>query len=387
MNDAFPKLEPLTVAPVTDLLIVVNGFEERSTRYASLLAGGSANVVEAVVLKFATNRDDNEAQMTDLTVSLQQLSTRMTTIDVADLSSKLAPSVRAAAERSENDGGRLRLTFDVSGASGRIILRVMRCLFELAREGISINLTVAYTEATEYAPTQADAENILNQLRARAELLKGVSPSAPIAVGPDYDADSSGADVEYIGQSAEGLPEHAVVICGFNANRVRVALDAVDPAFNADVPHRGVTYIAGEPPAKDLAWRLTVMKQINAYPEEPAAFDFHDASTLHYMETLDRLEKAYNEGFGKQRLTVIPFGSKMQTLAAALFCELHPDVRAQLVAPKRYQGSDYSRGSGPTHLLRFGDLTGLTARMSTLGSLRFQTGGGLLTGWDETEMV
>lgn len=64
-----------------------------------------------------------------------------------------------------------------------------------------------------------------------------------------------------------------------------------------------------------------------------------------------------------------------------VFCEIHPDVRAYLVAPKRYQGVDYSTGNGPTHLLPFGSLNNLVDVCSTLGSLHMESRDGAFTGY------
>ena len=382
LHEFFPTRAVGGRFPPADLLLVVNGFEDRSTRYVELLAKFGASVPAAATMRFNTNRSDNEARLGSLESGLANLGATNTFIDVADIDEALPAYVVETSSQTRFASTPFRVTFDISAASGRIILRVIRCLFQLARtDDVAIELTIAYTEATEYAPTQADAEATLASLRPHEDRPADASTVDAMSVGPDWEAHDDGVDVVYTGQSAEGLAERAVVICGFNADRVRVALDAVDPAFNSDMPHPGVTYIAGEPPAEQLRWRLEVMKQINSYGADTSDFDFHDASTLEYLETLYRLEDVYNNGFGSQRMTIIPFGSKMQTLAAALFCELHPDVRAHLVAPKRYAGSDYSNGNGPTHTLSFGDLKTLVGRMASLGNLQYVAREGATTGW------
>jgi hypothetical protein len=376
LQHSFPVLDNSEDVAPSDLLVVVGGFEERTIHYVQKLSDAGVSVPQAVVLRYPTNVEENEAMMARLEVALGKVTSEVTKIDISEIEIELEAAILRVRDSTEHE---VRITFDLSGASGRMILRVVRALFEIARTGAQdLSLRIAYTEAEEYSPSKADAESILRELKKSVDLL---SAGDAFSVGPDWDADESGTVVEYMGQSSENVPERAVVICGFNANRVRVALDAVDPAFNADVPHPNVTYIAGAPPAPELAWRLDVMKEINSLGADPAGFDFIDVSTLDYMETLGTLERIYQAGFGNERLTVIPFGSKMQTLAAALFCEMHPEVRAQLVAPARYVGVDYSKGSGSSHSLDFGNLRQLANNMEELGSLHLEKQEGAVTGW------
>lgn len=379
IGDKFPTLIDEAFHSETDLLIVANGFEDRSTRFATTLAERGKRVPQAATIHYDTNQTDNEQLLSALKKALQILGAVNTPVPIESIPDDIAALVVRAGQN--RPGEPVRVTFDVSGASGRVILRVIRTLFHLTREGAAIELTVAYTEATTYSPTKDQADERLAALQPPEDPPADWLPTDPMSVGPDWEAHDAGAEIEYPGQSAEGLGERAVVLCGFNADRVRVALDAVDPAFNADMPHDGVAYIVGRPPADDLAWRLEVMRQINAYGGDTTKFDFHESSTLHYFETLHRLEDLYKASFGSQRMTVIPFGSKMQTLAAALFCELHPDVRAYLVAPRRYTGADYSTGSGPTHTLTFGHLGELTEAMAGLGDLIYDRPENAMTGW------
>jgi hypothetical protein len=343
---------------VYDLLVCVNGFEDRSVAVPALLASLGMTANKAIVLHYPSNVDDNRRTIEKLQGSLEQISAEAVSLEFGMAAPALREELRSISADSAV-GGRVRVLLDVSGASGRMILRLIRFFFELASsDDLKVELTVGYAEAAEYAPTQAEARS----------LIEASSQPGESTLGLDFDAEELSPSVEYPGQHIEHVPDRAIVICGFNADRGRAALDHIDTAFNIDVPHSRVTYIAGQPPRESDRWRLDAMMQINSSGvAEP--IDFHVTSTLHYQDTLKKLESRYQESFGHERITVLPFGSKMQTLAAALYCEMHADVKVQLLAPARYAGANYSMGQGDIHFLPLGDLSKLSALLSSVGQL------------------
>jgi hypothetical protein len=359
-----PHLKPsseLADEPV-DLFVCAAGFEERAVAGASELLGRGLQVRGICVLTYPSNLDDNAPVRRKLDAVLDQFGPDPILVDTgstdADFDREFALTVEKFGTRQS-----IRVIFDVSACSGRVILRVLRVLFALATGGIEIDLTVLYTQALEYAPSAADAQRII------AEAGQDEDYTVPATLGLDFDADEVTHIVERAGQHVDNAPDRAVVICGFNADRARASLDLIDTAFNVDAPHPRVTYIVGRPPRDEDAWRLQAMIDINSAGFAHPAIEPSVASTLDYRETLRLLEAVYEETAGRHKLTILPFGSKMQILAVALFCEGHPDVRVQMLAPSRYKGAQYSSGVRAVHVLNVGDLATVAPSLRSVGEL------------------
>lgn len=345
-----PDVVPLATLPDDyDTLICAAGFEDRAVHPATLLRTQGLHVGTAIVLDYRTNLADNSGRRDELLGQLRSVTGQVHVVDEEGSEAEFDRALRAHLPPSP------KILFDISAASGAFILRVLRALF--AHAGAEqVNLTIVYAAAGEYSPTEEEAAVL-------SEASKETSQEKPATLGLDFDADAVPQIIAAGGVHLDAVAERAVVICGFNADRVRASLDKLDTSFNLDAPHPNVMYIAGVPPRTQDQWRYRAMKEINDIP------DAFQASTLYFAETFRLLEQAYAQGNHRSRLTVVPFGSKMQSVAVALFSEARPDVRVQLLSPVRYEGKSYSRGVGESFLLEFGDLQLIRARLRSIGSL------------------
>ncbi|KRC61172.1 hypothetical protein ASE14_09595 [Agromyces sp. Root81] len=360
-----PRLQPVgddsaLLGQAWNVLIVANGFEDRASSVAQRLAGAGATVDLTIVLEFTTNKENNAARRAELDEAIIRLGGTSISLDGGCADHVFDQSL-ARLIGQVGDVNQVSVVLDVSGCSGRFILRVLRVLFELSRSSRRLRLDVFYTQAMDYAPTPAVAE----------KLIADASNGEPVAttLGLDFDADDETHLIERPGQQIDPAPERALVICGFNADRVRASLDRIDTSFNVDVPHPSVTYVAGRPPREEDEWRLDAMIRINSAGDADHPIQPKITSTLNYEETLGVLEAEYERAEHRYRLTVLPFGSKMQSIAVALFCEAHPDVRVQMLAPTHYRGVEYSRGIRQTHLLPLGDLSEISDALAKIGSV------------------
>lgn len=360
-----PALESDADLPEADVAILVNGFEPRCTAVARSLRDRGATVPMVITLHFPTNVDENAATWEDLDGAIEAFATSRGKVEMVGSTRDYAHALNNLIPRGSDDEP-TKVLLDVSAASGRMILMTVQALFSAVRDdGAHYDLVVAYTEAETYAPSEEEASSKIAQLKEAVGQRSAVERE--LTLGLDRDAQET--CVAYPGFHVEDGPDRAVVICGFNAHRVRAALDEIDTSYNVNLPHPLVTYIAGVPPRSELLWRLEAMKQLNAFGADPTLMHFKTTSTLDYQQTLHMLEQLYEDSFGVERITVLPFGSKMQTVATALFCEMHSDVRAQVVTPVTYQGANYSSGFGTMHLLRFGRLSDVIAALDRVGSI------------------
>jgi|GEM_PF-6303083 len=364
-----PELEPFASTRDGEVFICANGFEDRARAVASLLAHDGARYERAILLTYPSSAWDNDSQRADLEAQLRQISDNVVSVDGESHDATFEAAIAHQMSEATTAGESIQVLFDISGCSGRFILRVLRVLFDLANSGADVHLRIAYTQALRYAPTQAEATEILSA-RARDPL-----ETRPASLGLDWDAGEVAHLIERPGQHIDHAPDRAIVICGFNADRIRASLDRIDTDFNVDFPHPRVTYIAGLPPKPEDRWRLQAMVEINS-SDEGIAPEPLTASTLDYRDTLKLLESIYDEHGGHNKLTVLPFGSKMQSLAVALFCEAHADVRVQMLAPSRYRSVEYSMGVEAAHQLELGALSELSQQLRRIGELEVASDAG-----------
>lgn len=375
--DALPDLEPLEQAcrhefPAgtgPDLLMFVSGFEPRTTAVAAALIALDITAPDACYLTYLSNEADNEQRRPELVARMSPLANHLGAVAAESEEPHFVTAVHEALRHAspDDEAAPVRVLFDVSGASGRIILRVLRTLFDaLDVLGRDIQLTVAYAQAKSYFPTQEEAEKVIAGLQADKDAGPGERERT---LGLDYDAAEHLYNINYPGQHLDTLTDRAVIVCGFNHDRLRATLDHIDPNLNIEHPHGQATFFIGRPPRPEDAWRHDAMIRINAL-ESDSAVDIHSVSTLHYKELLTGLEQVYQRTVDRgERITLVPFGSKLQTIAAALFTEMRRDVRVVLAVPRRYKGPAYSAGVRELRALRFGGLAAVRSRLEQVGTL------------------
>lgn len=356
-----PVLEPGTdLDDSYDLFICANGFEDRSLNGPNLLASKVVRIATSCVLQYRTNVEDNDSLRVALWHALDAVSDRVVALDDDRTEAQFDAAITDLVPHDEAS-----ILFDVSGCSGLYILRVMRTLFGLAERCVKVSVHLLYTCALNYAPTPDEAEKLI-------EDAKTGEPVGGTTLGLDWDAEDFPHVIERAGQHLDLAAERVIVICGFNADRMRASLDLIDTAFNLDSPHSSVMFVAGLPPRDEDSWRLDAMIRINSAAEDGYTIEPTPTSTLHYEDTMRVLEREYAAIGARHRLTILPFGSKMQSVAVALFCEAHPDVRVQMLAPTRYRGVEYSQGVRDTYLLRFEELGEVSQKLRSIGLLRVE---------------
>lgn len=348
--EKLPRVKPFTPGPDRhDLLICAAGFEDRATHMVERLRQSAHTVSKAIVLDYNSNTEDNARMRQELVARVNDAVADVHIIDDRGTESEFDRRLQALVPANA------RVLFDVSACSGAYLLRVMRALFHHAQSN-TVDLDIAYASAHEYKPTQEEADALIEKLR-------NGDASDGSTLGLDYDADENAQIIAPGDVRLEPVSEHAVVICGFNADRVSASLDKIDTSFNIDRDHPNVKFISGHPPRARDEWRHGVMNSINGDRIS------EKASTLDYQETLRLLEAAYADTEPRSRLTVLPFGSKMQSVAVALFAEAHSDVRVQMLPPVSYGGAGYSHGVGETYLLPLGDLQVLSKTVRSINNL------------------
>jgi hypothetical protein len=347
LPDAGPlRIEREPADGADELFICALGFEERCLTIPSQLAEGGYSARRAVYLEYGTNRDENAVNRPALKDCLKQIAQNVEVIQID--SPESAAEIRAILGSGFDAQELKRVTFDISVASNRCIFRILRVL--LSTECI---LRLLYCEAKVYHPTKEEYAREPSRW------------SRDESFGIEHGVSEVAASPEYPGRHLDPLPNSIIVFPSFKPDRARAAISLVDPALLTR-PRNAVKWLLGVPHLPEDLWRLEAMRAINEIGADMPQFE---VSTFDYKECLAILEQVYLMSQDSSNISLAPFGSKMQALAACLFCHVHPDVRVIFAAPKRYDASQYSRGTKAAWEMNFGAVTAMMGELQRIGQI------------------
>ncbi|MEO6503943.1 MAG: hypothetical protein ABIQ09_18805 [Jatrophihabitantaceae bacterium] len=368
LPDIQPFVDSLSGVDAIDLLITVSGFEPRVSAIAAALRSAGVEVRASCYLRYAFSETQNAAQRRPLLEALNDLGTEPEAISVDIDEIDFAKEMQEQIRRVSADDRMPVVLLDLSCASGRLLLRVMSVLIES-----DVDLLVGYAQAEAYYPTKAE---YLTWQAVRDSIdVDDPSESPPAVLMRDVTLglDTGVGDIEtplgYRGQHTETLPDRVVVIPGYNAARPRAALAKIDSALIDNHPSQLVAWLVGEPKLERDAWRLDAVADTNGLrdPNGELVETVTPLSTFDYLATIRTLDAKYLEFFGREQVTIIPLGSKMQTLGVSLFCTMRPDVMVLLALPEQYTDGPYSLGVEALWGIRFGPVDQLRERLFSLG--------------------
>ena len=331
-----------------DLFLCALGFEPRCLALPKMLAENGYRSERAVFFEYDTNVDENEVNRHELTKHLNVISDNVQPLSLSnpDYPNELRGILETLS--SGTLGTDPRITFDLSVSANRIVVTTMAILCEA-----ETYLNVIYSEAATYHPTKTEYEVEPSdwQNESQLGLERGVGDVRPSR--------------EFPGQHFDQLPDALLLFPTFKAERSRAVIAFVDPSL-VGVQGEQVVWLVGVPPHPEYKWRIDALKEINGLTDN----DFqHEVSTLHYRETLSRLESIYGQLWDRYKLTLSPIGSKMQALGSSLFCYMHPDTRIVFAIPAEYNAAQYSEGCRETWRIEFGFLSELRDLLRSVGSL------------------
>ena len=231
-----------------------------------------------------------------------------------------------------------RVFVDISGMSRLLIVQTLVAIGSL--EGGLSSCFVIYSEAKVYPPSQR---------QMRKEL--SVSSKFPTRTMPFL---SSGIfDITVVPELSSCAPAteqtHLVVFPSVDAHHLS--------ALRTEIQPTRYTFIEGVPPNPASRWRTQLISELNSINQIENRETYH-ASTLDYRETMDILLDVYSRSSLQERIIIAPTGSKMQTVAVAIFRLFLRDIQIVYPTPARFENPDhYTMGVGPTHLLPLVDFT------------------------------
>ena len=323
------------------------GFEPRCLTIPEALARAGFKSDIAICLKYSTNADQNQENWPRLEAALTSMSPRIVEVEVDSPSFPIA--LYNALELIDCTGS---VCFDVTVVANRAAVTCMTTLLEL-----DVELAVAYGEADVYHPTKAEYERDPGHWQAdESGLEAGVSRVVP--------------SVSHAGQQLDTRPNSVIVFPSFKPARARALISHIDPALMT-TPESNVVWMLGIPHLDENRWRLDAMRAINGIDEKAVRYQ---VSTFDYKDTLRTLERVYAERWEENNISVASIGSKLQSLACALFAFLHPDVSVICASPRRYNAKQYSGGCREMWCIGFGQVSRLRDTLLRTGSIEIDAG-------------
>jgi hypothetical protein len=324
------------IQQVYDIFFCALGFEDRCLTIPERLADTKDfKCKQAIYFEYSTNMKDNEVNKPRLSIALQKFAKSQKPIQCDE--DNFTQNLREYLSLLIKSNGKLRIIFDISVCSSKLLLSIMKVLFEF-----DVYLQVIYSEAAIYHPTWEEFEKEPDSWNTEESfgIAWGVGRVLP---SPEYPG------------SIKQNPDLIIAFLTFKPERTHAIISDIDETILIR-PEKRVKWIIGDPHMDDehKRKRKEIMKKINKIPKECST---SEVSTFNYKETLKRLDKIYNDNSLDFHINISALGSKMQTLGIALFCYVRPDVSVYLAIPKEYNSKQYSEGCKETWQINFGSLT------------------------------
>lgn len=297
-----------------DCLVVCAGFEDRALsflNYATTHLDDPFRVLLIRYLPFMNENRSSEMQKICQGAGLNYsdiVYDRQEPVGFGDLFLKAVGAL----------GGRLYI--DISGMSRLMIVQVLVSL--ATRQNGFAQSTVLYAEASEYPPGKAEVQNAIDKsevdpLYSIMLLSSGVFE---VTIVP-----------ELLSSSLDGQQMRLIAFPSFNTDQLT--------ALRAELQPSRYSIIHGAPPAAKNQWRTEAISKLN-HMDSMKGEESYFTSTLDYRETLDRLVDIYHRYGAAERILIAPTGSKMQTVAVAIFRAFVRDVQIVYPTPRSFTSPD-----------------------------------------------
>ena len=317
------KLTPITgVLPLSDqadsrVLLIAEGFEDRSLAWIRSLPP-EILFKRTVIFK---NLPIRKSRLSEL---VQEVKTRSIEIQIVDFDrfDPVVSEYRIESMLAWTLESCIEVVIDISVMSKLLIMM----LFVMLRS-FPTRVRCIYSEAETYAPTEAEYKTFCLEN----------SNNNPLPSQGVHDVIRTPLLSSSIMQTSPNL---IIAFTSFNEQLIRALLSSISPA--------NLLLINGAPP--HLKWRRKATQDIHLSIIEEFKVDNQivngelerQSSTLDYRESFVLLSDIYRTYSFTRRLVLAPTGSKMQTVACALFKICCPDVHVEYPTPESFYVRGYS---------------------------------------------
>ncbi len=205
-----------------------------------------------------------------------------------------------------------RTYIDISGMSRLLIVQL---LVYFLRENRTKNISIIYSEASEYPPTKEDVDEELAKNESPEDLTRTImfisSGVFHVALVP-----------ELASVAMQGQPLHLIAFPSFNTQQLVTLRSEIQPHY--------YIFIHGVPLLEENQWRTNAIRKLNDIEKIPSSKELY-LSTFNYEDTLNILFDIYGKYNEFRRIIIAPTGSKMQSVAVGIFRAFMADI--QIVYP------------------------------------------------------
>lgn len=338
--DCLPNIEEISdekifIRNYDNLFLCALGFEQRCLKIPKMLSKiDSYRCSKSIYFTYKTNKADSLSNHSKLSEFLSDFSDFVSSMecDEDDFNINFRNTISQLCLTDPNPN----IIFDISACSSKVILIVLKILLDF-----DIRVKIVYTEAEIYHPTpdEINTKKKFNNWIADDKL--GLSKGADCFISS-----------EFPGNNRDNHLSAIIVFASFKPERNRNAIAKVDETLLTN-PGSRVKWIIGEPYNEKDQYRKKFLIDSNKLNQNS---EFHTISTFDYKDTLRKLDEIFNdEKNSKYHMVISPLGSKMQSVAIALYHFLKPDIAIIFSQPKEYNAKGYSKGCFREHMINFGD--------------------------------
>ncbi len=314
-----------------DIFVLASGFEDRAFRV--LKDANFSNDAYCVIIQYENDIDGNEHVFDEYREILNQkfgndrvkiVSLRPDKID--DFAELLKTEFSNFPPEFKSIG------IDVSGMTSYVIclcLKYARKIRPFEKQ------TIFYTSAAEYLPSLEEYENLIN--KTQDDVIDYLPKAMALEMSENLVLE------EFQGHSSGNARTCLAIFAGYEVHRSSGMIDAINPTL--------LLLMYGIPGEDNISWRLKLSKQLHKKFETGRKCATEDLSTLQIQESIEILEKYYDNLIDDYDLIIAPICSKMHSVAAYLFWERYGEVQLSFPLPIGYNLENRPIGVGATYKL------------------------------------
>ncbi len=320
------KIEQLKLQP-GDVLLVCGGFEDRAMTVINMAASAKSSGITVLDFEYAPLVDQNHFPQ------ISQLCEDVGWQHIPIAYDRCNPSAIFDSVVTHLPSDLCRLYIDISGMSRLLIVQLIVGFLEQGAD--ILNVSILYTEAVTYPPSESDAHATLSaHANDFASILSFISVGVyDLAIVPELSS-----------INLNRAPIRLIAFPSFNPTQFFSVKSIIQPAKT--------TLIHGVPPVPELGWRTEVIRQLNMINDDVGDQQL-EIGTLDYAECLRSLLNLYNQWAEFNSLVISPSGSKMQTVAVGIFRAFMRDVQIIYPTPLRFSNpKDHTHGAKQVYELK-----------------------------------
>ncbi len=315
----WPDLKKIEVPSIErgDFLLVCAGFEDRSMESLRRICDAGKKDFSLIVVDYLPKYEENKREELYEIARNSNLESYELIYDRENptgIGEKLGEYLKKQATG--------RVFLDISGMSRLLIVQI---LVELVSEQ-NRPIIIIYGEAEKYFPSEKEFNEGYKKDGDKSVPSYLSSGIFEIAITPELSA------VAMLGEAIR-----LISFPSFDHTQLTNSIQELQPTY--------VEVINGIPLDTTNKWRTDAIHKLNQPTLDMLKnFEKHEVCTFDYKKALNTLLKIYAEHNIFNRLVIAPTGSKMQTVAVALFRAALHDIQIVYPTPREFTPKKYTSG-------------------------------------------